>query len=48
MNSTSFPTLWYSTELPKDIIEILEKDIQKFDSEVEQSQLYGSQVDKFI
>lgn len=44
----SFLTTWYHTDLPKDIVEILEKDIQKFDPEAQESKLYGDQVDTVI
>jgi PKHD-type hydroxylase len=44
----AFLTTWYTTELPKDIIEILEKDIQKFDSVAQESKISGEQVDKII
>lgn len=44
----SFLTTWYQTDLPKDIVEILERDIQKFDSDSQESRLYGDQVDTVI
>ncbi len=44
----AFLTTWYQTELPKDIIEILEDDIKKFDPIAQESKLYGDQVDKVI
>tara|TARA_R110000868_G_scaffold385032_1_gene652754 strand:- start:69 stop:698 length:630 start_codon:yes stop_codon:yes gene_type:complete len=39
---------WYITDLPKDLVDILEKDLQKFDEKVEDSQLMGAEVDKVI
>jgi len=44
----AYPTLWYSTEIPKDLIEILEKDIKSFDLEAKESRLHGDEIDKFI
>ena len=36
---------WNFTELPIDVIDTLEKDIQKFDSSLQQSELVGDSVD---
>ena len=36
---------WNFTELPIDVIDILEKDIQKFDPSLQQSELMGDSVD---
>lgn len=36
---------WNFTELPIDVIDILEKDIQKFDSSLQQSEVVGDSVD---
>jgi PKHD-type hydroxylase len=44
----SFLTQWYHTDLPKDIVEILEKDIQSFDKSAEESKLHGDELDKII
>jgi PKHD-type hydroxylase len=44
----AFLAQWYTTDLPKDIIEILEKDIQKFDPIAQESRLHGDQIDKVI
>jgi PKHD-type hydroxylase len=44
----AFPTLWYYTEIPKDLIDILEKDIKKFDEEVKESLLHGDKIEKSI
>ena len=44
----AFTTVWHVTDLPKDIIEILEKDIQKFDPIAQESRLHGDSIDKVI
>lgn len=44
----SFLAQWYTTDLNEEIIQILEKDIQKFDSVAQESRLHGDQVDKII
>jgi PKHD-type hydroxylase len=44
----AFLAQWYHTDLPKDIVEILEKDIQTFDKAAEESKLQGDAVDKVI
>ena len=44
----AFLAQWYHTDLPKDIVEILEKDIQTFDKAAEESKLHGDAVDKVI
>jgi PKHD-type hydroxylase len=44
----AFLAQWYHTNLPKDIVEILEKDIQTFDKKAEESKLHGDAVDKVI
>ena len=44
----SFLTTWYTTDLPKDIVEILEEDIKKFDPIAQESRLHGDAVDKVI
>jgi PKHD-type hydroxylase len=38
----SFLTTWYHTDIPEDIIEILEKDIKKFDCDVSESKVHGN------
>lgn len=38
----SFLTTWYQTDIPKDIIEILERGIQNFDNNVEESRVHGN------
>lgn len=44
----AFLTTWYHTDLPKDVIDLLEKDIQKFDSVSQESKLQGDTIDKII
>ena len=44
----AFLTCWHMTNLPTDIVEIVEKDLQTFDSIAADSQIMGSQVDKVI
>lgn len=44
----SFLAQWYHTDLPKDIVEILKKDIQTFDKTAQESKLHGDAVDKVI
>lgn len=40
-------SVWYLTKIPKDIIEILEKDlINNFDNEMQDSKLSGNEIDK--
>ena len=39
---------WHLTELPVDVIDILEKDIKKFDPSTETSGLMGNQIDPHI
>jgi len=36
---------WYTTKLPVEIVEIVERDVEQFDRGVEQSQLIGEEVD---
>ncbi len=36
------------TDMPTEIVEIVEKDLQKFDTIAQDSQIMGSQVDKVI
>lgn len=44
----AFETVWYTTNVPIDVVDILEKDIQKFDSESQESKLSGNILDKDI
>ena len=40
----AFQTVWYETNLPKDIIEIIEKDLKVFDEKAQDSSVgYGGQ-----
>ena len=40
-------SVWYYTDIPEDIVEIIERDIsQKFDWQMRESRLYGDEVDK--
>jgi hypothetical protein len=42
----AFLTCWHMTDMPTEIVEIVEKDLQKFDTIAQDSQIMGSQVDK--
>ena len=44
----AFPTVWHVTGLPKEMIDIIDKDVSQFDNQVEQSQLFGDNVDTVI
>ena len=44
----AFLTTWYTTDLPKEVIEILEEDIKKFDPIAQESKLHGDAVDKVL
>ena len=44
----AFLTCWHMTELPTEIVEIIEKDLQKHDEHAQDSQIMGAQVDKVI
>ena len=44
----AFLTCWHMTNLPTEIVEIVEKDLQTFDSIAADSQIMGAQVDKVI
>mgnify|MGYP003336328961 FL=1 len=44
----SFLTTWYTTDLPKDIVELLEEDIKKFDSISQDSRIMGDVVDRVV
>lgn len=42
----AYQTIWYQSEIPNEIIDIIEKDIKKFDSELQESKLWGDIIDK--
>ena len=44
----AYLTCWHMTNLPNEIVEIVEKDLQTFDSIASDSQIMGAQVDKVI
>ena len=45
----AYQSIWYFTSLPKDVIEILEKDLEgSFDSELKPSKLGGDHINKSI
>jgi len=44
----AFLTCWHMTNLPTEIVEIVERDLQTFDSIAADSQIMGQQVDKVI
>jgi len=41
----AFPTVWYVTGLPKEMIDIVDRDVSQFDNQVEQSTLMGPEKD---
>ena len=41
-------TCWHMTELPTEIVEIIERDVQKYDEYTKDSEVRGEQVDKVI
>ena len=44
----AYLTCWHMTNLPTEIVEIIEKDVQTFDAVAQDSQIMGEQVDKVI
>ena len=44
----AYLTCWHMTNLPTEIVEIIEKDLQKHDEHAQDSQIQGAQVDKVI
>lgn len=44
----AFLATWHTTNLPKDIVKIIEKDVQQFDSNISESKLENNAVDKVI
>lgn len=43
----AFQSIWYYTDMPKDIVDIIERDLTKtFDKEMEDSRLYGNDLNK--
>ena len=43
----AYQSIWYFTDLPKDVVEILDKDLyDNFDSKMEDSKLHGDQLNK--
>jgi len=44
----AFLTTWYETQLPENVVEILEGDLKKFDESAEQSKLSGNELDTVI
>ena len=43
----AYQSMWYFTDLPKDVVEILERDlIEKYDDEMEESRLVGDRLNK--
>jgi PKHD-type hydroxylase len=43
----AFQSIWYGTDLPKDIVDIIEKDLsEKFDDQMDDSRLYGDSLNK--
>lgn len=44
----AFLTCWQMTELPTEIVDIIERDLQKHDESAQDSQIMGAEVDKVI
>jgi len=44
----AFLTMWYETQLPEEVVDILVKDISDVDQFAEESRLHGDDVDKVI
>lgn len=44
----AYQTIWYNTEIPEEIIDILEKDINNYDGDVKESRLHGNLVNEKI
>ena len=44
----AYLTCWHMTELPTEIVEIIERDVQKYDEYTKDSEVRGEQVDKVI
>lgn len=42
----AYQTIWYHSELNDEIIDIIERDVQKFDPELQDSKLWGDAIDK--
>ena len=43
----AFQSVWYFTDLPEDVVDILDKDLyDNFNSKMQDSKLYGDSVDK--
>lgn len=43
----AYQSIWYFTDLPEDVVEILDKDLyNNFDSKMQDSKLYGDSIDK--
>ena len=44
----AFLTMWYETQLPEEVVDILVKDISEVDEFTEESRLHGDVADKVI
>ena len=44
----AYLTCWHMTDLPTEIVEIIERDLQKHDEHVQDSLIHGEEVDKVI
>ena len=43
----AYQSIWYFTDLPKDVVEILDKDLyDNFDNQMQDSKLHGDALDK--
>ena len=44
----AYLTCWHMTDMPMEMVEVMEKDLQKFDAAAQDSQIQGANVDKVI
>ena len=43
----AYQSIWYFSDLPKDVVEILDRDLYtRFDNEMDESRLHGDTIDK--
>ena len=43
----AYQSIWYFTDLPEDVVEILDRDLYtNFDNQMQDSKLYGSAINK--
>lgn len=44
----AYLTCWHMTDMPTEIVEIIERDLQQYDDQAKDSEIMGAQVDKVI